>query len=264
MGTRPRSPSAYPAPCWGPQPGEPRPAKRPRHLESQGPNFQMPPNLADLTEPQAAEMVTMAILPAGCALKVPLDDVDLVLEPEPTSVLQVRLRGHTLVLVPEALLRLEDLHLGGQGHLPAGLEPSPFLGAEGEAVILQQSFFRTSSREMAAQGVVHQDAGHQLPPPWMDHAAGSDAGLRPVAPQVASPHLQGPVPEPWPWAPTPSPERRSPGPYFSLRLRLLEPFPNSPLQPLPPTPNPGPQARPQRPRRPQHLHPKARRRLFLN
>ncbi|XP_004682501.1 PREDICTED: proline-rich protein 23A-like [Condylura cristata] len=261
MGTRPRSPSAQPAPCWGPQPGGRHPAKRPRYLEPQSPNFEMPPNLADPTGPQAAGMITVAILPAGYALTVPLGNVNLMLEPAPTSVLRVSLGAHTILLVPEALLHLEDHHqVGGQGPFPVGLEPRTHRGAPREAVALGRGSFCASSGEMATQGVVPQDANHQLPPPWMGPATGSVAGLPQVAPRISN-HLQGPMPGLPPWAPTPSPERRSLGPYFSLRLRLLEPLPHSPLQPLPASPNPGPQARPQRP---QHLHPKARRRLFLN
>ncbi|XP_004682500.1 PREDICTED: proline-rich protein 23A-like [Condylura cristata] len=274
MGSRPRSPSAYPAPWWVQPPGEPHPAKRLRSQEPEGPDFEMAPSLEDLTGPQAAGAVSsVVVLAAGCALKVPLDDVDLVLEPEPTSVLQVSLGGHTLMLVPEALLGSGDQHLGGQGRFPVGLEPGAFLGALGEVVAIEQEFCACSP-EIAAQEEVYDEdddddddddddneVDPELPPPWMDHAADPVVGLRPVAAGVSSPFPQGLILEPSTWAPTPSPERRSPGPYFSLKLRLLEPLPNSPLQPLPPSPNPSPQGCPQRPPGP---HPKARRRLFLD
>ncbi|XP_037380566.1 proline-rich protein 23A-like [Talpa occidentalis] len=260
MGTRPRSPSAYPAPWWVQQPGEPHPAKRLRSQEPEGPDFEMAPSLADLTGPQAAGAVTCTVvLAAGCALKVRLDDVDLVLEPEPTSVLQVSLGAYTLVLVPEALLGSGDQHLGEQGHLPVGLEPGAFLGTLGEVVAIEQELCACSPEIAAQEEVYDEEEDPELPPPWMDHAADPVVGLRPVAAGVSSPYPQGSILDPSPWAPTPSPERLSPGRYFSLKLRLLEPFPNSPLQPLPPSPNPSPQARPQRPPGP---HPKARRRLF--
>ncbi|XP_058404980.1 proline-rich protein 23A-like [Diceros bicornis minor] len=261
MGTRLRSPSAYPAPWCGPQPGGPGPAKRRRCEEPAGPESQTAPSLEDPAEPPAAGALTsVVVLAAGCALQVPLDDVDLVLEPEPTSVLQVSLGDYTLMLVPEALLGSGDEHAGGQGDSPVGLEPGAFLGAPGDDVAVEQGLFCASVPEIAAQEEAYeQDSDPEFLPPWMDPAAGSVAGLRPSAGGVSSPSPQGRIPEPSPWAPTPSPERRSPGPYYNLDFRLLEPFPTSPLQPLPPSPSPGPHARPPRPIGPPR---KARRRLF--
>ncbi|XP_027442626.1 proline-rich protein 23A-like [Zalophus californianus] len=248
MGSRPRSPSAHPEPCWGPPPGGPRPAKRRRTEEPEG--------LEGLGGPPAAGALTsVVVLATGCALQLLLDDVDLVLEPEPTSALQVTLGELTLVLVPEALLRS-----GGQGHSPAGLELGAFLNAPGHQVAVEQGFFCAPVPEMAAQEEAYEeDADPEFLPPGTDPAAGSVLGLRPCAGGVASPHPQDPVPDPWPWAPTPSPKRRSLLRYFNLDAHLLEPFPNSPLQPLPPSPSPGPHARPQRP---PGASRKARRRLF--
>uniref|UniRef100_M3Z4N0 Proline-rich protein 23B-like n=2 Tax=Mustela putorius furo TaxID=9669 RepID=M3Z4N0_MUSPF len=245
MGSWPRSPGAYPEPCWGPPPGGPRPAKRRRTQEP-----------ADLEGPQAADTLTsVVVLATGCALQLLLDDVDLVLEPEPTSALQVTVGELTLVLVPEALLRS-----GGQGHSPASLERGAFPSAPEHDVAVERGLFCVSAPEMAAQAEAYEeDADPEFLPPRMDPAAGSVPGLRPCAARVASPHPQGPTPGAWPWAPTPSPRRRSPLRYFNLDAHLLEPFPNSPLQPLPPSPSPGPHARPQRLPGPS---PKARRRLF--
>nr|XP_012422401.1 PREDICTED: proline-rich protein 23B-like [Odobenus rosmarus divergens] len=213
MGSRPRSPSAYPEPCWGPPPGGPRPAKRRRTEEPEG--------LEGLGGPPAAGALTcVVVLATGCALQLLLDDVDLVLEPEPTSALQVTLGELTLVLVPEALLRS-----GGQGHSPAGLELGAFLNAPGHQVAVEQGFFCAPVPEMAAQEEAYEeDADPEFLPPRTDPAAGSVPGLLPCAGRG-----EGPVPDPWPWAPTPSPKRRSPLRYFNLDAHLLEPFPNPPL-----------------------------------
>ncbi|XP_039692766.1 proline-rich protein 23A-like [Pteropus medius] len=271
MGRQLRSPSAYPAPWWRPQPGEPDPAKRRRTEEPAGPESRTASTLQDPAGPPASGALTsVVVLAAGCALQLPLDDVDLVLEPEPTSVLQVSLGEHTLLLVPEALLGSGDEGSGGQGHSPLGLEPGALPGAPGEDVAVQQGFFCACVPEIAAQEEAYEeDVDPELSPPWMDPAASLASGFCSSATRVNSPdshnsdlhspNSHSPIPEPTPRAPTPSPERRSPGPYFDLDFHLLEPFPTSPLQPLPPSPSPGPHARPQRPPGPAR---KARRRLF--
>ena len=248
MGSRPRSPSAYPEPCWAPPPRGPRPAKRRRTEE--------PAGLEGLEGPPAAGALTsVVVLATGCALQLLLDDVDLVLEPEPTSALQVTVGELTLVLLPEALL-----HSGGQGRSPAGLEQGALPNAPGNAVAVQRGLFCASVPEVAAQEEAHElDADPEFLPPPTDPAAGSVPGLRLCAARAVSARPQGPTPDPWPWAPTPSPKRRSPLRYFSLDAHLLEPFPSSPLQPLPPSPSPGPHERPQRLPGPSR---KARRRLF--
>ncbi|XP_036917060.1 proline-rich protein 23C-like [Sturnira hondurensis] len=236
MASRLLSPSAYPAPWWGPQPEGPGSAKRRRVEEPAGPESGTAPSLQDPAGPPAAGTLTsVVVLAPGCALQLPLDDVDLVLEPEPTSVLQVSLGGHTLLLVPQALLELGSLH-----------------GAPAEDVAVHQRFFRACVPEIAARKEAYsEDADPEFPTPWVDAAAGSVAGFRPY------PH--SPVREPSPQASTPSPLRRSPRPYVNLDFHLLEPLPSSPLQLLPPSPSPGPHVRPQRPPGPAR---KARRRLF--
>ncbi|XP_011355763.1 proline-rich protein 23A-like [Pteropus vampyrus] len=267
MGSQLRSPNAYPVPRWGPQPGEPGPAKRLRTEEPAGPESRMASSsLQDPTgPPDAGALTSVVVLAAGCALQLPLDDVDLVLEPEPTSVLQVSLGEHNLMLVPEALLGSGDEGSGGHGLSPVVLEPGALPCALGEDVAVQQGFFCACVPEIAAhEEAYEEDADHEFPPPWMDPAASLAAGFRRSARRVTSPHPYSPdlhssIPEPTHRAPTPSPERRSPGPYFDLDFHLLEPFPTSPLQPLPPSPSPGPHARPQRPPGPAR---KARRRLF--
>ncbi|XP_003789481.1 proline-rich protein 23C-like [Otolemur garnettii] len=241
MGRRPRSPSAGHAPWWGPQPGGPGPAKRPRLEKEPVLELSAGSSLEDSAGTPAADVLTsVVVLAAGCALQVPLDDVDLVLEPEPTSVLQVSFEGHTLILVPEVLLGLVKECSGGQGDSSVGLEPGVFVGAPGEEIVLEQPFFLTSVSEIAAQkGAFHEDTEPYVLEPWMEPPAGSAAGLQPSARKVSSPYPLGPVPEPAPLVLSPSPGRRSPNPMFDLEFHLLEPFPSSPLQPLPPSPNPG-------------------------
>ncbi|KAM5232059.1 proline-rich protein 23A-like [Hipposideros larvatus] len=262
MGSRLRSPSAYPAPpCWGPQLGGPDPAKRRGTEEPADPESGTAPSLQEPAGPPAAGTLTsVVVLAAGCALQLPLDGVDLLLEPEPTSVLQVSLGEHTLVLIPESLLGSADEYSGGQGQALVGLEPGALLGAPRVDVAGQQRFFCACVPEIAAQEEAYEeDTDPEFLPPSMGPAADPVAGFRPSATRVTGFYPHSPNTEPAPRAPTPSPERRSPGPYFNLDFHLLEPFPSSPLQPLPPSPSPGPHARPQRPPGPAR---KARRRLF--
>ncbi|XP_062971380.1 proline-rich protein 23B-like [Cynocephalus volans] len=256
MGSRPRSPSACPAPRWGPQPGGPRPGKRRRLEEPADPE----PGAA----PTPAALTSVVVLAAGCALQLSLDDVDLVLEPAPTSVLQVSVRGHTLLLVPEVLLGSVDDRSRGQRDSPVDLQLGALLDAPGEDVVCEQGFFCTSVPEIAAQEEAYEeDVDPVFLAPWMDPPAGSAAGFQPSARRVSSPNLRGPIPEPCPLAPTPSPERRSPHPIFDLDFHLLEPFPGSPLQPLPPSPSPSPRVRPERPEHSPRPPCKALRCLFL-
>ncbi|XP_065731865.1 proline-rich protein 23C-like [Phocoena phocoena] len=219
MGSRPRNPSASPADRWGPHPGGPGPAKRRRMEEPAGPESKSraAPSLDNLTWPPTVDtLIFVMVLPAGCALHVPLDDVDLLLEPEPTSVLQVSLGDHILMLVPEALL--------------------------GSAV-----------PEISCQEEVNEedaDADADFLPAGTDAAAVSVAGLRPSAGCMSGFHLLGQASETSPRAPNTSPERRAPHHDDILDLHLPEPFPDSPLQTLPPSPSPGPHQRPQRPHGP--------------
>ncbi|XP_029787304.1 proline-rich protein 23A-like, partial [Suricata suricatta] len=176
MGSRPRSPSAYLAPCPGPSSGGPGPAKRRRTEEPANPE-----GLEGL--PIAGALTSTVVLAEGCALQVLLDDVALVLEPEPTSALEVSVGEFTLLLVPEALLRS-----GGQGPSPAQ-EPRVFLDVPGHDVAVQQGFFRASVPQMAPQEEVYEeDADPEFLQPGMNPAPGPVAGFRPCA----GPYLLGP------------------------------------------------------------------------
>ncbi|TEA17405.1 hypothetical protein DBR06_SOUSAS23110017 [Sousa chinensis] len=241
MGSRPRSPIAYLADWWGPQPGGPGPGKRHRMEE---PEAEAVPSMDNVPEPLAKGALTsMVVLPAGCGLHLPLDDVDLLQEPEPTSVLQVSLGDHILMLVPEALLGS-----GVEGPWGQGLGRGAFLSAPGEYMTLEPGFLCAAVPEIACQEEANkEDADAEFLPPGMDAEAGYVTGLRSPAARVSGPSAQGFVPEPWPRAPNPSPERGSPHHDDNLYLHLPEPFPDPPLQPLPPSPCPGPHERPQRP-----------------
>ncbi|XP_010950615.2 proline-rich protein 23A [Camelus ferus] len=256
MGSRPRNPSAYPADGRGAQAGGPGPAKRRRTEEPAGPGSEAASSLDNLTRsPAAGAFTSVVVVAAGCALHVALDDVDLVLEPEPTSVLQVSLGDRTLMLVPEALLGSGVQRLWGQG-----LEQGAFLSAPEESVVLEQGFFRVVVPEIAAQEEANrEDVGTEFLSAGMDAAADSVVGLRPSAGKMSGPNSEVLVPEPSPQAPNPSPERSSPYYDYTLDFYLQEPLPDSPLQPLPPSPSPGPHERPQRPHGPAR---KARKCLF--
>ncbi|XP_076986540.1 proline-rich protein 23C-like [Tamandua tetradactyla] len=252
MGSRPRSPS--PAPWWGPQPTGPGPAKRRRPDAPADPEPEATPVLEGPAGPGAADALTsVLVLAAGCALQVPLGDAELVLAPEPTSVLHVSLGAHTLVLVPEALLDPGDDRPAGDGASPGRPGPGPLLGAPEPKVVVEQGFFCAAALEAD-----EEDVETEYLEPWLEPR---DSGAAPCcsARSVPSPCSLGRVPEPCPRAPAPSPERRSPGPDFNLDFHLGRPLPDSPLQPLPPSPSPEPRERPQRPPRPPC---RVRRRLF--
>ncbi|XP_076723183.2 proline-rich protein 23C-like [Callospermophilus lateralis] len=232
VGIRPRSPSACPAPWGGPQPEGPGPAKR-RRLDDPADPAEPPaaPNLQNSAASAAAANATalpsVVVLAAGCSLQVPMDDGHLVLQPAPSSVLQVNLQGHNLILIPEGLVGATDQRPGGQGDCPEDPELGAFLRPLGENRVVEQGFFCEFMPEIVRKIEEFEEQ-------WMDPPAGP----------------QGPIPFLPAWAPTPSPVRRSSNPAYDVDFHLLRPFPTSPLQPLPPSPSSSPQAPPQRSPRP--------------
>ncbi|KAI4547930.1 hypothetical protein MG293_000260 [Ovis ammon polii] len=178
MGSRPRSPGAYSSDRWGNQAGEPGPAKRRRTEERARPESESEtaPSVDNLTGSTAAGALTrLLVLPAGCALHLPLDDVDLVLEPEPTSVLQVALGDFILTLVPEALL-------GSRVEGPSGqvLERAAVLSPPREYTALEPEFCGAVPEVACEEETNGDDAnsGSDFLSPEMDPAGGLIAGLR--------------------------------------------------------------------------------------
>uniref|UniRef100_A0A8C6H8Z8 Proline rich 23A, member 3 n=1 Tax=Mus spicilegus TaxID=10103 RepID=A0A8C6H8Z8_MUSSI len=227
--TRPRSPSADPAPCWSPQTPAPSPAKRRRlHQEPACPEPLAQPELEAPAEPTTS----VVFLAAGSALQLPLDGVDLLLEPEPTSVLQVSLQGHTILLVPEGLQ--DSTHFGQPGFVaisPQGAAAQD--GPQDHLVGLQEETF---CEYFYQEDVCDEDADLEFlehwPSPPDDQANGSFSSI----PGVPSSLSQDQVPEPSTGA-----EQYSPRFIWELDSNMLGPFPGSTLQPLPPSPSWNPQ-----------------------
>ncbi|XP_010365063.1 proline-rich protein 23A-like [Rhinopithecus roxellana] len=196
MGSRPRSPSACPAPWWGQQPGGPCPSERLRLEEPVGPEPRVTPSREETAGiPAVGALTSVVVLAAGCALRVPLENVDLVLELPPTSILRVSLGGHTLILIPEVLLSSVDERSGAQGDSSAGLAVDVFLGALREDVVVEQEVFCASVPEIAAQEEAYEeDADPEFPELRMDSPTGSAAGVYPFASSVFSLYWEGPIP----------------------------------------------------------------------
>ncbi|KAB1284072.1 Proline-rich protein 23A [Camelus dromedarius] len=147
MGSRPRSPSAYPADARGEQAGGPSPAKRRRTEEPASPGWEAASSLGELTAaPPSGSLTSVVVLATGCALYLALDDVDLLLQPEPTSMLEVSVGDRTLTLVPEALVDSDVQFPWGQG-----LELVAVLSAPGESIALEQGFFCLAVPEISDQ-----------------------------------------------------------------------------------------------------------------
>lgn len=261
MRVRPRSPSADPAPSWSPQtPAAPSPAKRRRlHQEPARPEPLAQPELEAPAEPATSSLTSVVFLAAGCALQLPLDGVDLLLEPEPSSVLQVSLQGHTILLVPEGLLT--EPQPGQPGFVtssPQGAAPQDM--PQDLLIDLQQETF---CEYFYQEDVCDEDADLDFLAPWDRPPAGQAAGSLSSNTGVPSPWSQDRVPEPYLLVPSTGAERYSPGSVYELDSYLLGPFPGSPLQPLPASPPRSPQEeRPPSPPCSPRAPCKARKRLF--
>lgn len=204
MGNRPRSPSASPEDLWGLQAGGPGPAKRRRteeleFLESESEFKPEPesepesesdvaPSLADGTEPPIeCPPTAQLVVPTGFALHLPLEHVDLLLEPESMSVVQVSLGDQILMLVPEALLDSDV-----EAPRVQILELASVLNPPGEYMALEPEFC-PAVQEIAFQEKANEDDADQhanFLRPWMD-ATGSPVSV------LCDPELQGPFLEPW-------------------------------------------------------------------
>ncbi|KAM7337113.1 proline-rich protein 23A3-like [Alexandromys fortis] len=253
---QPRSPGADAEP----QPQEPSP--------DEGGDLEEPLVTPGLEEPDgsASDVPTSVVyLAAGSALQLQVDDVDLLLEPNPTSVLEVELPEQTIILVPEGLQAPD--HLGQPGFFSA----SPQGGAglempEDDLLVLQPGsscqFILESSYEeefFDEEESYDEDEDSDPQSPWMDSPAGQASEHFSSTNRMPSPWPQGHIPEPYPSGPSPKAEPYSPRSVWDQESYLLGPFPSSPLQPLPPSPsNPQEQRPPCSPPAPC----KARKRLF--
>lgn len=97
-------------PCQGPQPEAANPAKRRRLQEPASLGSLAQPDLEACARPASKELTTTVVIPTGCAMQLRVRGVDLLLEPEPTSVRRVSLPGHTILLVPEGLQASAGTH----------------------------------------------------------------------------------------------------------------------------------------------------------
>ncbi|XP_010856603.1 PREDICTED: proline-rich protein 23C-like [Bison bison bison] len=247
MGTRPLSPSASPDDLWGPQADGPGPAKRRRTEELEF----LESDLADWMEPPIeCPPTAQLVVPTGFALHLPLEHVDLLLELDSMSMVQVSLGDQVLMLIPEALLDSDV-----EAPRVQILEPAAVLSLPGEYMALEPEFC-PAVQEVAFQEEANEDDADlhvNFPRPWMD-VTGSPVSV------LCDPELQGSFVEPWRQEINLSPEKGSSHHDDYLDLHLQEASHDSPLQPLPPSPSPGPV---ERPKRPQGPHCKARRSLIL-
>jgi len=94
-----------------------------------------------------------------------MDDGDLLLQPAPSSVLQVNLQGHNLILIPEGLVGATDQRPGGQGDCPEDPELGAFLRPLGENMVVEQGFFCECMPEIVRKIEAFEEQ-------WMDPPAG--------------------------------------------------------------------------------------------
>ncbi|XP_052045280.1 proline-rich protein 23A3-like [Apodemus sylvaticus] len=253
LSPRPRSSSDDPAPCWSPQPPASSPAKRRRlHQEPARPEPMAQPELEAPAEPDSSELTSVVILAAGCALQLPLDGVDLLLEPEPTSALQVSLQGHTILLVPEGLLTAPQA--GQPGFVAISPQGATLQDMPQDHILL--SLQQETCEYFYQEDVCDEDADLDFLASWARPPDGSLSSIT----GVPSPWSQDHVPESSTGA-----ERYSPRYIWELDSYLVGPCPDSPLQPLPPSPSPSPQQQrlPSPPCSPR-VPCKARKRLFCD
>ncbi|XP_048220840.1 proline-rich protein 23A-like [Perognathus longimembris pacificus] len=147
MDIQPGSRSPCPAPCSEAQPGSPgRP--KPLRLEQPRP---LPSLEGNPGGPQSPGFTSLVALAPGCALKVPLSHVDVVLEPGPASILTVNLPDQRLFLVPEDLLACLEPHPGKQGDPACGMLLKVPKDASWEEITIQEEVCCESVPEVPLQ-----------------------------------------------------------------------------------------------------------------
>ncbi|NP_001395721.1 proline rich 23 domain containing 1 [Rattus norvegicus] len=237
VGVRPHSTKADPGP---------KPVKRPRLQLDQ----RVPQDLEGPMQPSSDRLTSVVFLPSGSALQLHLDRFDLLLQPQPTSILQVSLPGHTLLLVPEGLQA--STWPGHPEFSPTRPLGSALLDLPREHIVIEPGSISPSVRDSEVL-----ESASPSGRPWMNAPAGLTPGLH------LSSSFQGPVPDCWSPSDSPSAESYDPWSTRSLKGSMLEPLPGSTLQPPPPSPPSSAQEeRPLNPVRPTRPPCKARRRLF--
>ncbi|XP_052045204.1 proline-rich protein 23A3-like [Apodemus sylvaticus] len=238
-GVRPHSTSADPVT---------NPAKRPR-LQQDHPAQHA---LEGPMESSSDWLTSVAFLPPGSALQLNLDDCDLLLEPQHTSILEVSLPEHSILLVPEGL---QDST--GPRHpefLPSDQPDSDLLDMPREVIVIQPGSFSASVRDCKGlQNVSHSGM------PWMK----APSGLVPEL-HLSSSSFQGQVPDGCIPSVSPRAEEYAPWAYWSPQGSILEFLPHSTLEPPPPSsPSSHQQQCPMNPVRPTRPPCKARKRLLF-
>lgn len=154
MGSPPRGPNASAAAWWVLQIRVSGLAKRGQTEEPTSPESKSEavpvPGQPDLAPDR------VVVLPTSCALPVLIDDIDLLLGPEPTSVRQVSWTSHPHA-GPKVLLGLTVEGPWGQG-----LEWGAFLSAPWKCMALGPGFFCTAVPEVACLEEARRRAGPGL------------------------------------------------------------------------------------------------------
>lgn len=233
---QPSSSGANSAPCRAPQPQGPSPAESLCLQELQGPSHRKEP-----ARSASNTMTSVVFLPPDCAVELQVDGVDLMLEPDPTRVLEVSLPDLTIILVPEGLQA--SGHLGQPGFLSASPQRDAVLEMlEDDLLVLQpgascQYILENSYQEDSCD----EDADSGSLSLWMDPPAGQTREHFSSNNRMPSPLPEDHIPEPYPSGPSPNAVPSSPRSIRDQDSYLLGPFPSSPLQPLPPSPPGSPQ-----------------------
>ncbi|XP_052045199.1 proline-rich protein 23A3-like [Apodemus sylvaticus] len=195
------------------------PAKRPR-LQQDHPAQH---DLEGPMEPSSYRLTSLVFLPPGSAFQLNLDDCDLLLEPQHTSILEVSLPEHTILLVPGSL---QDST--GPRHpefLPSDQPDSDLLDMPREVIVIQPGSFSASVRDCKGlQNVSHSGM------PWMK----APSGLVPEL-HLSSSSFQGQVPDGRIPLVSPRAEEYAPWASWSPQGSMREFLLHSPLEPPPPS-----------------------------
>lgn len=192
VGSRPRRPSASPAAWWVLPVRVSGLAKRGQREEPTSPESKSKAVPGSRQADLAPDRVV--VLPTSGALPVLIDDTDLLLGLEPTSVRQVPPRRHPHA-GPKVLLGS-----GVEGPWGQGLERGAFLSAPWKCMALRPGFFCTTVPEVACQEEAKRRAGPglQLPEGWDGCCLHLSGWAPPFGWKCVGLDLQSLVSEPWP------------------------------------------------------------------